>query len=355
MHGIDSESTGRMSILKPRALVVSLILCSAPIAPSPLPVHAQENDTRETLVSGVQPGPPLWKVSNGEHELWIFPLGAVLPRDIIWVNDEVAAIIGAADEAIGMPDISVGVSRTLLLNPINIVRGFDLYERLRRNPDDASLADVLPADIYQRYAALKAAYFPDNRDVDTLRPNFAAEVIAEKVFAKERMSDFDVITRNVEELIRRDRDIRLTEIKVERILEGSYDELSGRIESVMASQSLESEIACFDMQLTRFEKHLNDIKNEANAWATGDVRDIEDSIETGSVEDSCAAWLLTSSEGDLAAGLWEDSMQRWFDAAVAALERNRSTFTMLPILYIKGSVSLVDRLAALGYEVHEPM
>ena len=273
---------------------------------------------------------------------------------MIWEDDRVAAIIADADAAIGEPDISVGVSKLLLLNPINLIRGPRLYRRLQRNPDDASLAEVLPEDIYQRYTAVKAEYFPHNSDVDMLRPALAAAMIAREVQAQERLTGFEVITRHVDKLIRKNRDIRKTDVKVERMLEGDYRDLSNRLEEMTDSLPLQSEIDCFESQLTLFESHLNDIKEVANAWATGNARDIEDFVQPGSLEDPCSELLLTSSEGELAQELLEESRQRWLDAAVSALEHNRSTFTMLPVAYIKGSLSLVRTLAELGYTVHEP-
>lgn len=344
-----------MTFYKPRFFFRVLALGCLFFTPPLSPVLAQE-EIVEIVVTGHQPGPPLWRVSKGDHVLWILPLVSHVPKEMIWDDDRVAGIIAGADEAIGPPDISVGVSKSVLLNPINIVRGISLYNRIRRIPDKKTLADVLPEDVHRRYAQLKAKYFPKNKKVDRMRPSFAAEIMESEVLQKEQLVSSEVITRKVEKLIKRDRDIRYTEVKLERDLEGNFRELSDRVEDMTDSMSLETETGCFELKLTRVERHLNDMKEAANAWATGYARDMEDfaRTQTASIDDPCSSLLLGSSEGDLVRSLLDESLQRWLDAAVSALENNGSTFTMLPMEYLIGDLSLVDKLTAMGYQAHIP-
>jgi hypothetical protein len=62
----------------PAAAAVARV--EAPVAPAtpPTPATPADTTTLETvLVTGEQPGPGLWKVSHGDHVLWI--LGAQYP------------------------------------------------------------------------------------------------------------------------------------------------------------------------------------------------------------------------------------------------------------------------------------
>ena len=43
-------------------------------------------------VSGVQPGPGLWKVSRGDHVLWLLGTTSALPANMQWRSDEVERI-----------------------------------------------------------------------------------------------------------------------------------------------------------------------------------------------------------------------------------------------------------------------
>ena len=93
----------------------------------------------EIVVVGRQPGPPMWRVSKGDHVLWIFPHLSPVPKDMIWETDKVAVVIAKSQEAIGLPRVYWTASPLLLLNPVNIFRGLRLAKRLSRNPDGATL------------------------------------------------------------------------------------------------------------------------------------------------------------------------------------------------------------------------
>src|SRR5690606_36979096 len=75
-------------------------------------------------------------------------------------------------QAILMPPFAgtnIGMVRGLLLAPSAL--------RLRRNPDDARLQEVLPAALYQRWLALKERYLPRNKRVERYGPLFAAQTL----------------------------------------------------------------------------------------------------------------------------------------------------------------------------------
>lgn len=204
------------------------LLLFAPV----LCVAEAEPVMEEIVVKGRQPGPRLWKVTQGERALWILPLVSVVPKDMIWEDDKVAAIIATADEVITTPGVSVRASKLLMLNPINWVRGSRLLKRLSKNPGGATLAEVLPAETYQRYDALKQKYFPRQKDIEQMRPAFATGRISQAVLKQEQLTDSSLITRRVDKLIRRNRAISRIDVEVEEKLEGGYGDLSERLETM---------------------------------------------------------------------------------------------------------------------------
>ena len=48
----------------------------------------------EVLVVGKQPGPGLWRVSKGDHDLWIFATLTPLPRRMMWDATDIEKHIG---------------------------------------------------------------------------------------------------------------------------------------------------------------------------------------------------------------------------------------------------------------------
>jgi hypothetical protein len=333
-------------------VVLSLFLL--PALPSPASL-AQENaaGVEEVVVIGRQPGPKMWKVTNGENTLWILPLVSIVPRDMSWDDDKVAAIIAEADEAISEPNVTVGVAKSVMLNPINIVRAMRLFKRLGANPDGATLAQVLPPALYQRYAALKTAHFPRDRNIDTMRPSSAADAMFEEVLTQQQLTSSRDIIRQVERHIRRNHDLTRTDVTLVQTVQGSYRELSKRIETMTESLPREREIACFEQQLRILENHLDDMKAVASAWAGGQTGFSEDYLPEAT-DDQCTALLLDSTEGELLQQTLLESRQRWIDAATSALMKNPSTFAVLPMAQITGAASLVEELAARGYLVDAP-
>src|SRR5688572_6175215 len=71
------------------------------------------------VVSGVQPGPGLWKVSRGDHVLWVLGTLQPLPKRMTWEPREVVAKIESAQEVLlpGGAQIAVsgGPLRAMLL------------------------------------------------------------------------------------------------------------------------------------------------------------------------------------------------------------------------------------------------
>jgi hypothetical protein len=333
------------------ALLASSMLCVAPWVAT-----AQEapDELEVVVVSGRQPGPPLWKVTHGENTLWILPLVPVVPEDLDWDDRRVASVIAASEEVIDPPGVSIGVSKLLLLNPVNWVRGPRLYKRLSHNAGQKTLREVLPADSWERFAALQQRYFPRDPDFNALRPAFAVTGMNKSILKSEGLSDPREIERRVEKLIGRQPSLRRTRVEIEEQMQGSYGELSARLERLVDSLPADDELACFDTQMELFESHLEDMKRVANAWALGKARDMQSFSSLGDLHDPCTRLMLGSSEGGYMQRLNEQSTRRWLQAVDVALANNRSTFAMLPMIRIAGPLSLIDQLEARGYEVLAP-
>ncbi|HTE40626.1 MAG TPA: TraB/GumN family protein, partial [Steroidobacteraceae bacterium] len=124
----------------------------------------------EVLVTGEHPGPKLWKVSKDGHALWILGTYGPLPKKMTWRSQEVASIISESQRVIGWvnidTDIDVGFFAGLAALPSLINVG--------NNPDGAKLKEVVPPDLYAKWLPLKEKHFGRDKDIEELRPSFAA-------------------------------------------------------------------------------------------------------------------------------------------------------------------------------------
>ena len=74
---------------------------SAQAATSPASADAPPiTDLATMVVSGAQPGPGMWKVSKGDHVLWILGTLSPLPKKMEWVSGDVEDVIAQAQEVI---------------------------------------------------------------------------------------------------------------------------------------------------------------------------------------------------------------------------------------------------------------
>lgn len=313
-----------------------------------------EDALEEVIVAGRQPGPPLWRISHGDSVLWIFPLPDLVPKKMIWDSSRVERVIGDSQEALSPPDVEVEMSKLMLFNPLNIVRGVRLSNRITRNPNDATLEEVVPPDIYARFSALRNEYFPRYRRIEQMRPLVAGAMMVNLIHDEHDLVAGDDIERQIRRLVRRDREIAQTTIETSLVLEGNFRELAQRLETMVASLSPEQELACFEAQITRMESDLPAARRRANAWALGYISEFRNITLPGSDEDVCTNLMLASSEGETLEDLIARQNTQWLEAAETALATNPSTFATLSLATLLLEDGPIADLKAKGYEVREP-
>ncbi len=136
------------------------------------------------LVSGEQPGPGLWKVSRGDHVLWILGGSGPLPKDMVWKSSEVERRVAESQEVLYMGFANVGVD-------IGMLRALTLLPTMlkaAKNPDGAKLKDVLPPATYAKWSVLKEKYIGKGDGVEKWRPTFALGQLRGEAFQKSGLS-----------------------------------------------------------------------------------------------------------------------------------------------------------------------
>ena len=301
-------------------------------------------DMDAVVVSGRQPGPGMWKVSKGDHVLYILGTLSPLPRRMEWVSDAVEGTIARSQAVIDPPavklDADVGFFRGLALLPSLL--------KARRNPDGRSLQEVVPPDLYARWTVLKARYIGHDGGVEKWRPVFAAQKLYEAAIDKSGLSQKDVVGRVVRKAARKHGVPRL-----DTTVEVKIADPKGALKSFRETALADTD--CFARTMVRIERDLDDMRARANAWAIGDVAALRDA----SFDSQYAACTRAFTQSALAerfglGNLRARIAEKWLSTARKAIADNPVSFATLPIPLLIRPDGFIARLRKEGYTVEEP-
>jgi len=323
------------------AVCLTLHLTTALAQTEEAPPAEQPQET--VLLVGQRPGPGLWKVSKGDHVLWVFGTYSPLPKKMEWRSQQVESILAQSQEYLGPPGASahVGFFRGLTLLPSMI--------GMKKNPDGAKLQDVLPADIYARWKPLKAKYIGENDDIEEERPIFAAEALYGAGLYHAGLTRGEEVEKKIAGIVKQ-RKIKSTST----VIELEMDNPSRILKDFKKSQMADA--ACFEKTLARLETDIDAMRVRANAWAKGDLEAIQ-KLSYPDQESECADAIRSADFVKNAPG-FQNIKQRmrdgWLNAAEKALAANTTTFATLRLSSILAPDGYLAALKAKGYQVDSP-
>lgn len=320
----------------------------AQVEPAPAqipPAEKRELTTLDTVVvSGVQPGPGMWYVTKGGHELWILGSFSPLPSGIDWDASTVNDILSKTQEVVWRPrfvlDMKAGLFRKLYL-------GYR-FSKAQRNPDGKTLSDVLPPAIYDRWVAAKSAYMPRNREVERKRPLLAAEELFKAALESRGLVDRPVIWPKVESSIE-EYGITSTTPTVKVLV-------ADPTAALREAQGLAlDDASCLEATLDAIDKDLPRMVSNANAWSTSNI----DQIDLRQLRRRELACADAFSNNELSKKLGVPDINHAMNDEVmrtleAALDRNETTVAILPLVDVLGDSGFVAKLRARGYIVEDP-
>jgi hypothetical protein len=296
----------------------------------------------EVLVVGEQPGPGLWKVSNGSHVLWVLGTYGPLPKQMTWRSREVETRLRQSQELLlpvrARPELGFFGMLGVLPSLIGV----------RDNPNGRKLVDMLPQPLYTRWLALKAQYMPGDETVEKWRPIFAAQRLYGKAVEKAGLVSARSIRDAVEDMARKDGvKVVMPTLKVD------IGKPRAAIKELKSSPI--NDVDCFGKTLDRLETDLDLMRARANAWSTGDIaamRRMTHIDQAGACIDAVMSSQIAQERG--LQRVPEEIADAWITEAESALKANNSTFALLSMDELLKSDGQLARLRARGYTVEEP-
>jgi hypothetical protein len=317
----------------------------AQTAPAPASsAPGQVQNLEAVTVSGVQPGPGLWRVSKGNHVMLVLGTLSPLPDHIQWKTDDVEQAIADSQEVLGPPSIA-------LKPKTNFFGKLFLLPSLvgaRKNPDGQTLQQMVPAADYARWLTLKQQYIGSDRGIESWRPIFAAVELYDKAIKRYGLTSSGGVKDTVRDLAKK-HNIKFTTARYTMLIE----EPRNAVKTFKSSPMDDRE--CFGRTLDTVERDMGRITERANAWALGDI----DLLRSLPMNDQREACISAVTEAGFAKQLGFNDVQEkangmWISAAEQALATNAQTFAMLPMQQVLSPKGLIAQLKARGYVVEAP-
>jgi TraB/PrgY/gumN family len=338
-------------------LLAAMIALAQPItstntAPATTPTVAPgpATATLETvLVSGEQPGPGMWKVSKGDNVLWIVGMQTPMPKNMTWRAKKVEAIVAKSQEIIGQPGFGVSMKQIGYFRALTLLPS--AMESVK-NPDGATLRDLVPANVYTRWVALRSKYIgeyqDDDNDLERSRPMFAAGKLYQKAIEKNGMTSTSPVSTMITDAAKK-YNVKITQVSIEP----QIGDLRGAVKEFKRTRL--ADLDCFTKTIERIETDLQAMRSRANAWATGDINAIR-ALPLNDQREACEAAI---KEASFIKTLGIENVQAqaeaaWIKAAETALAKNAVTLASLSMRQLLASDGYLTKLKAKGYVIEEP-
>ena len=294
-------------------------------------------EIEEVTIFGELAGPGLWKVRHGENTLYILGTLSPLPKKMEWRSREVENVLARAKQVIpARSDVDADIG------PIKAVQLYMQFRKLRGNEDKQTLDQVLPADLYERFEALRSKYAPRERSLLQRRPLLAAGELWREAVSRSGLTSRNNVSRSVEKLAKS----RKVPVVLPKIF---IDDPKGALAEV-GQISRAAELSCMRSTLVRMEEDLEAARRRAEAWAVGDV----EALRLRSATDQQETCWEALQQSPKIAGIRKQFDEAWFKLAVESVETHDVSLAVVPITELFGRRGVLALMRERGYDVDEP-
>jgi hypothetical protein len=317
------------------------------------PAQSSAEPLEEIIVAGEFPGPGMWQVTHPDHPghtLWLVGDPPLLPQGMRFRSQQVVQVASQSQEILQQtglslkPDEKVGVFRMVTLLPAAM--------KLRKNPDKATLQELLPPDIYARWLVQKKLYLGRGSGVEKIRPFLVAEKLREAAIKKLQLGyggSWGEVWTHV-----REKKIPVTSPTLEFIFK--TEGLRSQIKALSREKLADEECFARTVELTEAlsNKQVEDAR--ARAWATGDLAKLSELPPLPDAESSCDQAIVSAlaMATPVPTDVREQMDELWFAAAGKAVTKNESTLAFVRMSTLLGEHGYLESLRKRGYEILSP-
>lgn len=296
--------------------------------------EVDESGLAVILVMGDQPGPGLWKVSSGDHVMWILGEVSPIPRKVQWHSRKFDKLLRNSQEV--LLDFSGYWEATA-----DEIAAYRMAEKL---PKGTALKDVIPPRLNARVQATAQLFH--TADLDDLYPFAATNRLVVGSMKALDLKGFSARFAATEMAKR-----RKVKVTIYAAPEPPFD-------TRLKIWQQDSNTVCLERVVAVLEDGGNGVKRLANAWSVGDIPALRQLVPVYSFSrdgfraDECAA-AMRGGDKELR-DFNAERIRGWLKEAERALKANRSTMAVTLMSDMFAADGYVAQLRSRGYEVVEP-
>lgn len=300
---------------------------TAPVALTP--VDSQANLVEELIVNARLPGPAWWKVSDGDTTVYVMGVPAFVPNKQDFDDSVLRRRLDGATVLIIGQEPEVRILSLLALIP-GKGKQFTMAKPMR---------DTLPPDLRARLEAQLKARGKPLSEHDDLKPALAGFVVANS----RGDGGVSISLGNFSDRIRdlaKSKEVAVHP-RVKKL--GDYD-LIGMVKSLAEAPQPLQEL-CLDAGLKQAENGLASIRETADQWAEGQVREV---VSADRGFQRCLAstpWIARQ---------FKDGQDDAVDAITSALKKPGKAVAVIELRSLLTQGGVLDRLRAKGFTVTAP-
>ncbi|MGO9718561.1 MAG: TraB/GumN family protein [Steroidobacteraceae bacterium] len=316
----------------PALLFIAVSLLAANWSSSVRAADQASTQLEDLVVTGERTGPGMWHVHRGSAQLWILGSISPLPRGITWRSKQVEQVLGTTNMVLVPKPLEIGIVRILWL--------LITEHRLLMVGGGKRLKDVMPPNLYARFAPLRTKYTADSTKWERYRPIVATAFLQQAAFHQVGLSarlDLGAAVR----MLARKHGVRVEEVKIAGV---------GDLLDALKTMPPSTENTCVGASLVTVESGLPRLIDRAQAWATGNVERIESLREPAEVDACLAALDSGSAAGDLIARVH----RTWLEFLERGLQGSGTTLAVVNMDLLLGHGGLLEDLRTNGYQVDAP-
>jgi hypothetical protein len=336
-----------------RKTLTTVLALACALSPDFSQAQVSEEPLEEIVVTGEFAGPGMWQVTHPDHPghtLWIVGGPPPLPSRMRWRSQNVERVALQSQEILMRPGVSlkpdekIGVFRMLSLVPAAM--------KLRKNPDKATLQELLLPDIYARWQVQKKLYLGRDSGVEKMRPFLVAEKLRDAAFKELQLGGGGAWSSIFQ--IAEKKKIAVTTPNLEFTFK--TDDLRGQIKAFSRQKLADEECFAQTVELTEALSNKQLEEARARAWATADLAKLRELPPLPDPDVPCFKAIVDSlsMSTTVPADLREKMDELWFAAAGNAVTKNESTLAFVKMSELLGELGLLESLRKRGYEILAP-